>query len=263
LEKSVDLIVTSPPYNVDIDYNSNDDSLSYAEYLQFSTKWLARCYEMAKDDGRLCLNIPLDKNKGGMNPVYADLLKVAKDVGWNYFTTIVWNEGNISRRTAWGSWLSASAPFVIAPVEMILVMYKKQWKKLTKGVTNIERNEFMEWTNGVWTFNGESKKRVGHPAPFPIELPSRCIKLFSYEGDSILDPFVGSGSTLVACRQLSRTGIGFDIDFSYLELALKRVQTLGDPKLNRKSISTLEKPTKKKTRDVDSSQLLIEYDSRQ
>jgi site-specific DNA-methyltransferase (adenine-specific) len=204
LEGSIDLIVTSPPYNVDIDYNSNDDSLSYAEYLQFSTKWLERCYDMAKNDGRLCLNIPLDKNKGGMNPVYADLLKVAKDVGWNYFTTIVWNEGNISRRTAWGSWLSASAPFVIAPVEMILVMYKKQWKKLTKGVTNIERNEFMEWTNGVWTFNGESKKRVGHPAPFPIELPSRCIKLFSYEGDLILDPFVGSGSTLVACRQLSQ-----------------------------------------------------------
>jgi site-specific DNA-methyltransferase (adenine-specific) len=142
-------------------------------------------------------------------------------------------------------------------------MYKKQWKKLTKGVTNIERNEFMEWTNGVWTFNGESKKRVGHPAPFPIELPSRCIKLFSYEGDLILDPFVGSGSTLVACRQLSRTGIGFDIDSSYLELALKRVQTLGDSKLNRKSISTLEKPKKKKTRDSDSSQLLIEYDSRQ
>jgi site-specific DNA-methyltransferase (adenine-specific) len=121
----------------------------------------------------------------------------------------------------------------------------------------------MEWTNGVWTFNGESKKRVGHPAPFPIELPSRCIKLFSYEGDLILDPFVGSGSTLVACRQLSRTGIGFDIDSSYLELALKRVQTLGDSKLNRKSISTLEKPKKKKTRDSDSSQLLIEYDSRQ
>ena len=126
---TVDLIVTSPPYNLDIKYGSIDDQLAYSDYLIFTKKWMTKCYSMSKDDGRFCLNIALDKNKGGHNSVYADLVTIAKSVGWNYFTSIVWNEGNISRRTAWGSWLSASAPYVIAPVEMIAVFYKKQWKK--------------------------------------------------------------------------------------------------------------------------------------
>ena len=130
--ESVDLIVTSPPYNVDIDYNSNDDALSYEDYLIFSKKWFTRCYNWLKSDGRFCLNIPLDKNKGGQQHVGADLTKLATDVGFQYHSTIVWNEGNISRRTAWGSWLKASAPYVIAPVELIVVLYKDQWKKTSR-----------------------------------------------------------------------------------------------------------------------------------
>ena len=129
----------------------------------------------------------MDKNKGGNKSVGADLTKIAQEIGWKYHSTIVWNEGNISRRTAWGSWLSASAPYVIAPVELIVVLYKEQWKK-TRGSkkSDITKKEFMEWTNGLWTFNGESKKRIGHPAPFPKELPYRCIKLFSYQLFSLL-----------------------------------------------------------------------------
>ena len=128
-EDLVDLIITSPPYNVDMKYGSSNDELTYDAYLNFSRDWMKSCYKIAKEDGRFCLNIPLDKNKGGHNSVYADLVEIAKEVGWNYFTTVVWNEGNISRRTAWGSWLSASAPHIIAPVEMIAIFYKKQWKK--------------------------------------------------------------------------------------------------------------------------------------
>ena len=125
----VDLIVTSPPYNVDIHYNSHSDDLSYEDYLEFTKKWIKKCFKLAKDDGRLLLNIPLDKNKGGQKPIGADITKITKDIGWQYHSTIIWNEGNISRRTAWGSWQSASAPYVIAPVELILVLYKKNWKK--------------------------------------------------------------------------------------------------------------------------------------
>lgn len=223
-KNSIDLIITSPPYNVDVKYNSHDDNLNYDEYLKFSEEWLKKSFELAKDDGRLCLNIPIDKNKNGQQSVYADLTVVAKNVGWKYHSTIIWNEQNISRRTAWGSWMSASAPYVIAPVEVIVVLYKEQWKKKAKGVSDITRDEFIEWTNGVWSFNGESGKRIGHPAPFPVELPKRCIKLFSYVGDTVLDPFLGSGTTLVACVETGRKGIGFEIDKKYCDLAEERIR---------------------------------------
>jgi site-specific DNA-methyltransferase (adenine-specific) len=223
-DKSIDLIVTSPPYNVDIQYNSHNDTMSYDDYLSFTKKWLKRCYDFLKDDGRFCLNIPLDKNKGGQQSVCADITSIAKQVGFKYHSTIIWNEQNISRRTAWGSWLSAAAPYVIAPVEVIVVLYKKSWKKTSGSKkSDITRKEFMDWTNGVWNFSGESKKRVGHPAPFPVELPKRCIKLFSFVGDMVLDPFLGSGSALIACIQTNRKGIGIEIDKGYCELAKKRI----------------------------------------
>lgn len=220
----IDLIITSPPYNVDIQYNSNKDNLTYEEYLEFSKQWMTNCYNWSKQEARFLLNIPLDKNKGGQKSVGADLTKIAQSIGWNYHSTIIWNEGNISRRTAWGSWLSASAPYVIAPVELIVVLYKGDWKK-TKGTrqSDISKQDFMEWTNGLWTFNGESKKRIGHPAPFPIQLPHRGIKLFSYIRDVVFDPFVGSGTTLIAAANNNRIGVGLEIDNNYCEIAKQRL----------------------------------------
>jgi len=226
-EDSIDLIVTSPPYGVDIKYENYDDSVPYNRYLGFTREWLERCYSFSKDDGRLCLNVPLDKNKGGQQSVGADITCIAKEIGWKYHSTIIWNEQNISRRTAWGSWLSASAPFVIAPVEVIIVLYKKMWKKTHKGKSDIIRKDFIEWTNGVWNFSGESKNRVGHPAPFPVELPRRCIKLFSYVSDTILDPFLGSGTTLLACLETKRAGVGIEINKNYCDLAVKRLKEYG------------------------------------
>ncbi len=241
---SVDLVVTSPPYNVDIQYNSHMDGGSYADYLEFSTKWMTQCFVWLKDEGRFCLNIPLDKNKGGQQSVGADLTTLAKKIGFHYHSTIIWNEGNISRRTAWGSWKSASAPYVIAPVELIVVLYKKSWKKTTGSkISDVTRDEFMDWTNGMWVFNGESKKRIGHPAPFPLELPRRCIKLFSYVDDVVLDPFSGSGTTVMAAVHNNRRGIGIDVDAKYCELARKRILGIETPK--PKKIS--KKTTKKKT----------------
>jgi len=225
---SVDLIVTSPPYNVDIRYGSHDDGSSYEEYLALSKRWMARCYRWLADSGRFCLNIPLDKNKGGQQSVGADLTAIAKEAGFRYHATIVWNEGNISRRTAWGSWMSPSAPYVIAPVELIVVLYKGGWKRPARGRrSDISRQEFMAWTNGLWTFSGESKKKVNHPAPFPVELPLRCIKLFSYVDDPVLDPFMGSGSTLVAACRCNRKGIGIELDEEYCRIALQRIQNEG------------------------------------
>lgn len=225
--ESVDLIVTSPPYNLGIDYKSTEDTMDYEEYLVFTDLWLKKLYDWLKPDGRFCLNIPLDINKGGQRPVGANITELALRNDFKYQSTIVWNEGNISRRTAWGSWLKASAPYVIAPVELIVVFYKDVWKKTSgSGISDIEREEFIQWTNGLWTFSGESKKRIGHPAPFPVELPRRCIKLFSYVGDTVLDPFLGSGTTLVALNELNRNGIGIEIDPDYCSLAKERVKQL-------------------------------------
>lgn len=221
--ESVDLIITSPPYAVGIGYDQyNDSAKTWSEYLKFSHDWLQKAFILTAPNGRLCLNIPLDKNAGGQQSFLADLTAVARAVGWSYQSTIIWNEGTISTRTAWGSWLSASAPFVIAPVETILILYKGNWKKGKEGESDITRNEFIQWTNGLWTFNGESAKRIGHPAPFPRELPRRCIKLFSYIGETVLDPFSGSGTTLIEAGLHGRRGIGFDISLDYCRLAKKR-----------------------------------------
>ena len=197
--ESIDLIVTSPPYNLDIKYKSSSDRLPYDDYLSFSKQWMRRAYEWLKSDGRMCLNVPLDKNKGGHQSVGADITSVAKKVGFQYHSTIIWNEGNISKTSAWGSWKSASCPYVIAPVELIILLYKESWKRVQGSkISDISREEFISWTNGVWTFSGEKKSKIGHPAPFPVELPKRCIKLFSFVGDTVLDPFMGSGTTVVA-----------------------------------------------------------------
>jgi len=232
----VDLIITSPPYNIDIHYNSHADNLTYEDYLRFTQKWIQKCFDLTKNEGRFLLNIPLDKNKGGQKSVGADITKIAKDIGWKYHSTIIWNEGNISRRTAWGSFMSASAPYVIAPVELILVLYKDSWKKTGGSRKNdITKQEFMDWTSGIWTFPGQSKKGAGgHPAPFPIELPKRCIKLFSFIDDIVLDPFLGSGTTLIASYLYNRKGIGVDIDKDYCDIAIRRLRQ--EAKINQPSL---------------------------
>ena len=233
-DHSIDLTITSPPYNIGIGYDNYNDAQSHEQYLAFSCQWLSRAFALAKPDGRLCMNIPLDTARGGARPVYSDLVAIAQSAGWRYQTTIIWNETNISQRTAWGSWLSASSPFVTTPAELIVVMYKAQWKKVkhAHSKSDIGRDEFIAWTNGMWAFNGESKKRVGHPAPFPRELPKRCIKLFSYVGDTVLDCFMGSGTTLLEAYANNRVGIGFDISAKYCALAQKRIEGLWrQPKL--------------------------------
>ena len=224
---SIDLIVTSPPYNVDIHYEEYKDRLPYGKYLEFTEKWLRKAYELLKPDGRMCLNIPIDTSKNkegeGFQSVYADIVAIAKKVGLRYATTIIWNEGNISRRTAWGTFASPKEPFVIAPVEAIVVLYKKSWRKLSDGTSDITPEEFKEWTLGLWSFPGENPRKVGHPAPFPVELPKRCIKLFTYVGDIVLDPFVGSGTTLIASHMLRRRAIGIEISRKYCEVAKERL----------------------------------------
>ncbi len=226
---SVDLIVTSPPYALGIDYGRAGyaDDQPYQEYLEWVHGWATAVLRVSADGGRACVNVPLDSNKGGKRAVYADYLGIFQEVGWTYQTTIVWNEQNISRRTAWGSWLSPSAPFVTAPVEMIAVFYKGSFRRPATGGRrgDITREEFLAWTLGMWTFPGANARRVGHPAPFPEELPRRLIKLYSYPDDLVLDPFLGSGTTVAAARRLGRRGVGVEINPEFCELAARNVRT--------------------------------------
>lgn len=222
----IDLTVTSPPYNVGVEYDSTGDNICYDEYLQFTGKWLSNVLYWTKSTGRLALNIPLDKNACGKQSIGADLTAIAKQVGWKYRATIVWNESNISKRTAWGSFQSASSPCVIAPVELIVILYKHAWKRERQGQNDITKEEFISWTNGMWTFSGESKKRTGHPTAFPRELPKRCIKLFSFANDTILDPFLGSGTTLIEAIKNKRNAIGIEISEKYRRLAQCRIKSM-------------------------------------
>lgn len=226
--RPINLTVTSPPYDLDIPYDGTDDARGYFHYKVWARQWIAALYKATADGGRFCLNVPLDTNKGGPRPFYADMVQMALNEGWKYKGTIVWNEGNISSRTAWGSWRSATAPNFTAPVEMIVVFYKgTAWKrKLPEGVPqqHVDGSLFLDSTLAMWTFPGEKKKRFDHPAPFPEELPRRCIEMFSFPGDLVCDPFVGSGTTGAVCRD--RDFIGIDISEEYAKTAMSRLAAL-------------------------------------
>jgi site-specific DNA-methyltransferase (adenine-specific) len=220
---SVQLVVTSPPYNLDMPYGDYRDTLPYPDYLDWVRTWARELLRVAAPSGRLCLNVPLDTNKGGKQAVYADYVNVLREAGWSYQTTIVWNEQNLSRRTAWGSWLSPTAPFVTAPVEMIAVFSSGAWRRERDGRTSdLTREEFLQWTLGTWQFAGEHAARVSHPAPFPEELARRLITLYSFIEDTVLDPFVGSGTTCAVATHLGRKSIGVDIDAGYCTVAAQR-----------------------------------------
>src|SRR5688572_17487390 len=238
----VHLVVTSPPYNLGKDYGSTSDRRPYADYLADVARWGAAWREVLVPGARLAINIPIDTNgertgrgKGSRKLttskrfLLADYHRVFAELGYLYNTTILWDEGNISRRTAWGSWMSASDPWVTTPTEAILV-YSWQTRKRPDAPgkeSDIWRDEFLEWSLGTWRFAGEAPSRVGgHPAAFPAELPRRLIRLFSFKGDTVLDPFNGSGTTTAVARALGRYGIGFDVEPSYCEYAASRLAGL-------------------------------------
>jgi site-specific DNA-methyltransferase (adenine-specific) len=231
--ESVHLVVTSPPYNLGKDYGTARDDATYHQYLDWVAKWCEELWRVLVPGGRLCLNIPLDINlsfdEGGKRvtqkrPVLADFThRLVNEQGWLYNTTILWLEGNISRRTAWGSWMKASDPWVNTAAEAVLVLSKEKRKRDGRGkLTAITREEFMDWTLGLWQFRGETSKRWGHPAPFPEELPRRLIRMFSFTEDVVLDPFLGSGTTCRVAKDEGRRSIGVEIDRRYCDISAER-----------------------------------------
>lgn len=229
-EKTVNCIITSPPYNVDLGnnkykkegYNSHNDNMPYKEYLSWIGNVFFESYRVLSEDGRLCVNVGDGKN--GKIPTHSDFIQICKGIGFIPLTTIVWNKNNTSNRCAWGSYLSAKAPSFPRPFEYIIVFGKTD-KLLREGITTITKDEWIEYSNGLWVFSPEKQqKKYGHPAMFPIELPLRLIKMLTYDGDVVLDPFMGSGSTGVACVSTNRGFIGIELDKEYFKVAERRIQ---------------------------------------
>ncbi len=221
-DKSVDLIVTSPPYNLNINYQDHKDDMTLESYYDWCKLWIGECFRVLKDGGRFCLQIGCFQPQLN-EPSYSTFTKLFQDAGFTFREFIIWNKNQIPKRTAWGSWMSPSNPRILPPFEMIINFHKTTPKILEKGQTDLTREEFIQWTNGLWVIAPESAKKRNHPAPFPEELAYRCIKMHSYVGGVILDPFNGSGTTTSVAKKLKRSYIGFDITPEYCKLAEDRL----------------------------------------
>ena len=224
-DNSVDLIVTSPPYNCGIEYDSWDDNMSWANYLKWCREWLTECYRVLKDDGRFCLNhyICFAPRKNGESldrfPLF-DLRTIMEDIGYTVNKIAIWDDMTAKKNTAWGSWMSASSPNLLTPYEGILIAYKKQWKKINNGESTISKEDFMELCSGVWHIGTTTGFTI---ACFPERLPQLCIDGFSYKNDVVLDPFSGSGTTCFVAKSLGRQYIGFELSENYWKESISRL----------------------------------------
>lgn len=226
-DNSVHLTVTSPPYGVGLEgYRDGDDILA-GDWPAFMLAWLTEALRVTAPNGRLALNIPVDTTRGGNRPTYSTAVQMADSAGWEYRSSIVWLDDQLGKSTARGSLDSAAAPSIIAGAEMIALFSKGDWKRETPLPSDLRRDEWLEWTNGVWRMTGETQAWEGHPAPFPFALPHRLVKLLSFPGDVVLDPFSGSGTTAMAATRLGRDFVGFDRSQAYVDSALRRVVQKG------------------------------------
>jgi len=232
-DNCVHLMVTSPPYNVGKEY---DEDLTLGEYLDFIEEVMREVYRVLVWGGRVCFNVA-NLGRKPYIPLHAYLIERFEHIGFLMRGEIIWYKGDAvaSSSTAWGSWQSAVNPTLRDAHEYIIVLSKGSFsrKRSPRKEDTITRDEFVEFTKSVWKFPPESARRVGHPAPFPVELPYRCIQLYTFKGDVVLDPFVGVGTTCVAAIISGRHFIGIDIEPEYVKRAEERIGRL----LNQRTLT--------------------------
>jgi site-specific DNA-methyltransferase (adenine-specific) len=231
-ECSVHLMVTSPPYNVTKEY---DDQLTLDEYRALLRQVFKETFRVLVDGGRACINVA-NLGRKPYIPLHSYIIQDMHDIGFQMRGEIIWNKGSsASPSTAWGSWRSASNPTLRDVHEYILVFSKGSYSRLKGEKENtIGRDQFLEYTKSVWTFPAERAKKIGHPAPFPLELPRRLIELYTFKGDVVLDPFCGGGSSCIAATVSGRKYVGYEIKERYVELAEKRIASSIDRDLGPK-----------------------------
>jgi len=222
---SVHLMVTSPPYNVGKEY---DDDLTLDEYRAFLKRVMTEVYRVLVPGGRACINVA-NFGRRPYLPLHALVIQDMLEVGFLMRGEIIWDKaGSASPSTAWGSWCSPSNPCLRDTHEYILVFCKKVFKRNKPSFRKptITRDEFLEFTKSVWRFPAEQASKIGHPAPFPVELPYRLIQLYTFEGEVVLDPFIGSGTTAIAALKTGRSFVGYEVDPNYVALANQRIEAM-------------------------------------
>jgi site-specific DNA-methyltransferase (adenine-specific) len=248
-EGSVDLIVTSPPYGVGIDYDVHEDDMVLEEYVNFTYSWMEQAYRVLKDDGRIAINIPYEINrqsKGGRIFMVSEVWQIMKKIGYKFFGVVDLEEESPhrSRTTAWGSWMSPSAPYIYNPKECVILAYKKNHIKKVKGepewvgelgeredkngvmkpktfYTEEQKREFIDLVFGQWHYFADTRSLT--KATFSMDIPTKAIKILTYKNDLVLDPFAGSGTSMVAAETLNRRWIGIELSPNYSKIANERV----------------------------------------
>jgi site-specific DNA-methyltransferase (adenine-specific) len=253
-ENSVDLLVTSPPYNVGIDYDTHDDKTSMDDYWEFTKNWLTEAFRVLKTDGRIAVNIPYEVNvqdRGGRVLFMSEFWSVMKKIGFKFYGLVDLDEQSPhrSKTTAWGSWMSPSAPYIYNPKECVILGYKSKHIKITKGepewvgeiidleqedgttkkktvYTEEQKKEFMDLVYGQWSYFADTRQQT--KATFSMDIPLKAIKILTYKNDIVLDPFCGSGTSLVAAEVSGRRWIGIELSPNYTEVSRERVQHFVD-----------------------------------
>ncbi len=222
--ESVHLMITSPPYNVGKEY---DDDLSLEEYLGLLKSVFKETYRVLVNGGRVCINVANVGRKPYI-PLHSHIIKIMSELGFLMRGEIIWDKSaSAGTSTAWGSWKSASNPTLRDVHEYILIFSKGTYSRQKNDKKDtVTKDEFLEYTKSIWSFPAESAKRIGHPAPFPIELPLRLLKFYTFEGDIVLDPFMGSGQTAIAAIKTGRNYEGYDINREYCKLAEERINQI-------------------------------------
>lgn len=245
-DKSVNLIITSPPYNIDLGnsktkskrmkkYDEYDDSISHEQFIEDRRIFFSKVKRILTDDARVVINISDTQN--GRVPLGSDIIQLmTRELDYKMYTTIVWNKGGqTSNRCSWGSFMSPVAPSFPTPFEWIYVFANKELKLKHKGISDIDRKEFIDWSFAYWNFPGERKMNdFDHPAMFPEELPKRCIKMFSFKGDVVLDPYNGVGTTCLVAKKFDRKYIGIDLSKKYCKKAEERLNKV----MSREEVNT-------------------------
>lgn len=223
-DNCVHLMVTSPPYNVGKEY---DADLTLGEYLDFIEDVMREVYRVLVWGGRACFNVA-NLGRRPYIPLHAYLIERFERIGFLLRGEIIWDKGEAvsNSSTAWGTWMSAANPILRDQHEYIIVLSKGSFRReKSKGREDtITRDEFLEYTRSVWRFPPESARRAGHPAPFPEELPYRCIQLYTFRGDVVLDPFAGSGTTCATAAKTGRHFICVDVKEEYVKMAERRIK---------------------------------------